>query len=79
MTLVVMLVSIVCGAVLQSYVPPLHWLGHSQAPILLGDNARPLLAGLGIEAMAQRRQLRLVDTRQLGDDLRLLLRQHLTV
>ena len=36
MTLVVMLVSIVCGAVLQSYMPPLHWLGHSQAPILLG-------------------------------------------
>ena len=50
-----------------------------QAPILLGDSARPLLAGLGIEAMAQRRQLRLVDTRQLGPDLRLLLRPHLAV
>ena len=36
MTLVVMLVSIVFGAVLQSFIPPLHWMGHSQAPILLG-------------------------------------------
>ena len=36
MTLVVMLVSIVSGAVLQSFIPPLHWMGQSPAPILLG-------------------------------------------
>lgn len=44
------------------------------APVLLGSDARPLFAGLGIEQMAQRLQLRLVETRQVGDDLRLLLR-----
>jgi len=45
-----------------------------QAPTLLGDSGRPLLAGLGIDAMEQQRRLRVVDQRQLGDDLRLLLR-----
>jgi len=45
-----------------------------QAPTLLGDTARPLLAGLGIERMAQRLPLRLHDLRQVGEDLRLLLR-----
>ncbi|KAF1705608.1 riboflavin biosynthesis protein RibD, partial [Pseudoxanthomonas kalamensis DSM 18571] len=44
------------------------------APLLLGDTARPLLAGLGIEAMAQRVPLQLQNVRQLGEDLRLLLR-----
>ncbi|MCD9027422.1 bifunctional diaminohydroxyphosphoribosylaminopyrimidine deaminase/5-amino-6-(5-phosphoribosylamino)uracil reductase RibD [Luteimonas sp. BDR2-5] len=44
------------------------------APVLLGDRARPLFEGLGIDAMAQRLHLRAVDTRQVGDDLRLLLR-----
>ncbi|WAT14487.1 bifunctional diaminohydroxyphosphoribosylaminopyrimidine deaminase/5-amino-6-(5-phosphoribosylamino)uracil reductase RibD [Xanthomonas fragariae] len=41
------------------------------APVLLGDTARPLLAGLGIETMAQRYALQLLDVRQLGQDLRL--------
>ncbi|MCC8534797.1 bifunctional diaminohydroxyphosphoribosylaminopyrimidine deaminase/5-amino-6-(5-phosphoribosylamino)uracil reductase RibD [Xanthomonas phaseoli] len=41
------------------------------APVLLGDTARPLLAGLGIETMAQRYPLQLVETRQLQQDLRL--------
>ncbi|NHF67827.1 bifunctional diaminohydroxyphosphoribosylaminopyrimidine deaminase/5-amino-6-(5-phosphoribosylamino)uracil reductase RibD [Xanthomonas hortorum] len=41
------------------------------APVLLGDTARPLLAGLGIETMAQRHPLQLLDVRQLGQDLRL--------
>ncbi|MCS3746702.1 diaminohydroxyphosphoribosylaminopyrimidine deaminase/5-amino-6-(5-phosphoribosylamino)uracil reductase [Xanthomonas arboricola] len=41
------------------------------APVLLGDTARPLLAGLGIDTMAQRRALHLADVRQLGQDLRL--------
>jgi diaminohydroxyphosphoribosylaminopyrimidine deaminase / 5-amino-6-(5-phosphoribosylamino)uracil reductase len=45
-----------------------------QAPMLLGDNGRPLLAGLGIEAMDQQRRLRVVDQRQVGEDIRLLLR-----
>lgn len=44
------------------------------APLLLGDAARPLLAGLGIDAMAQRVPLQLQEVRQIGDDLRLLLR-----
>jgi len=41
------------------------------APLLLGDAARPLLAGLGIDSMAQRVQLQLRDVAQLGQDLRL--------
>lgn len=44
------------------------------APILLGGDARPLFDGLRIEDMAQRLSLRTVETRRLGDDLRLLLR-----
>ncbi|WP_407354085.1 bifunctional diaminohydroxyphosphoribosylaminopyrimidine deaminase/5-amino-6-(5-phosphoribosylamino)uracil reductase RibD [Luteimonas sp. R10] len=43
------------------------------APVLLGDRARPLFAGLRIEDMAQRFQLRVIETRAVGDDLRLLL------
>jgi diaminohydroxyphosphoribosylaminopyrimidine deaminase/5-amino-6-(5-phosphoribosylamino)uracil reductase len=43
------------------------------APVLLGDDARPLFQGLGIGEMEQRLRLRLVETRHLGDDLRLLL------
>ncbi|MCC8442812.1 bifunctional diaminohydroxyphosphoribosylaminopyrimidine deaminase/5-amino-6-(5-phosphoribosylamino)uracil reductase RibD [Xanthomonas cannabis] len=41
------------------------------APVLLGDTARPLLAGLGVETLAQRHALQLRDVRQLGQDLRL--------
>ncbi|WP_386338939.1 bifunctional diaminohydroxyphosphoribosylaminopyrimidine deaminase/5-amino-6-(5-phosphoribosylamino)uracil reductase RibD [Xanthomonas citri pv. citri] len=41
------------------------------APVLLGDTAKPLLAGLGIETMAQCAALQLLDVRQLGQDLRL--------
>lgn len=41
------------------------------APLLLGDTARPLLAGLGIKTMAQRVPLHLADIVQLGQDLRL--------
>ncbi len=43
------------------------------APVLLGDAARPLFAGLGIEAMAQRAQLQVVDVRMIGEDQRMLL------
>ncbi len=43
------------------------------APVLLGERARPLFDGLRIDAMADRLQLRTVETRRVGDDLRLLL------
>jgi len=39
-----------------------------------GRSARPLLTGLGIEAMAQARPLEVRDLRRVGSDLRLLLR-----
>lgn len=44
------------------------------APVLLGDRGRALFAGLGIEAMQDRLGLRLLESRQVGPDLRLLLR-----
>ena len=44
------------------------------APVLLGAQARPLFDGLRISDMAERLRLRTVDTRRLGEDLRLLLR-----
>lgn len=44
------------------------------APVLLGEEARGLFAGLGIEQMQQRHSLHIVETRQIGTDLRLLLR-----
>jgi diaminohydroxyphosphoribosylaminopyrimidine deaminase / 5-amino-6-(5-phosphoribosylamino)uracil reductase len=43
------------------------------APVLLGDRARPLFGGLGIDAMAQRVRLKIVDSRAIGEDHRLLL------
>lgn len=42
------------------------------APTLLGSSARPLF-DLPLEQMAQQYRLQLIDTRQLGDDLRLTL------
>lgn len=44
------------------------------APVLLGDSARPLLRLPALGEMAERWQLRTLDRRMLGDDLRLLLR-----
>ncbi|GAA0714210.1 bifunctional diaminohydroxyphosphoribosylaminopyrimidine deaminase/5-amino-6-(5-phosphoribosylamino)uracil reductase RibD [Dokdonella soli] len=44
------------------------------APVLLGDAARPLLALPSLSDMAARWQLRVVEQRQIGEDLRLLLR-----
>ncbi len=44
------------------------------APVLLGERARPLFDGLQIDEMTERLQLRMVDTRHIGNDLRLLLR-----
>ena len=44
------------------------------APVLLGERARPLFDGLRIDEMSQRLQLQVVETRHIGEDLRLLLR-----
>ena len=64
--------ALLCGALLRG-----GWVDELllyQAPVLLGDGARPLLAGLGIQAMAQRLRLDLVEEARLGEDRRLLLR-----
>lgn len=44
------------------------------APLVLGAGARPLFEGVDIVEMAQRHTFELVETRRIGDDLRLLLR-----
>ena len=44
------------------------------APVLLGENARPLFGGLGFSEMAQRLRMEIIETRRVGDDLRLSLR-----
>ncbi|MEO7325869.1 MAG: bifunctional diaminohydroxyphosphoribosylaminopyrimidine deaminase/5-amino-6-(5-phosphoribosylamino)uracil reductase RibD [Dokdonella sp.] len=44
------------------------------APVLLGDSARPLLSLPAISEMSARWKLRQVDQRQVGEDIRLLLR-----
>ncbi len=43
------------------------------APVLLGDRARPLFDGLHIDEMTQRLNLEIVESRRIGDDVRLLL------
>ena len=43
------------------------------APVLLGPHARPLFDGLDINTMTQRLQLRIVDSRSVGADIRRLL------
>jgi diaminohydroxyphosphoribosylaminopyrimidine deaminase/5-amino-6-(5-phosphoribosylamino)uracil reductase len=45
------------------------------SPVVLGDQARPLLVLPPISGMAAGRRLRIVDQRKVGDDLRLLLRE----
>ena len=44
------------------------------APVLLGDRARPLFDGLRVDEMAQRLRLEIVETRRIGQDVRVLLR-----
>ena len=44
------------------------------APVLLGSNARPLFDGLNVEHMTGVMHLELLETRQLGEDIRVLLR-----
>ncbi len=43
------------------------------APVMLGANARPLFDGLHIDAMTERLHLRIVETRRIGEDVRVLL------
>lgn len=45
------------------------------APLLLGDQARPLLRLPGVDTIAAGRRLRVIDRRQVGSDQRLLLRE----
>ena len=44
------------------------------APTLLGDTARPLLALPALGTMAERPRFRVIDSRRIGEDMRLLLR-----
>lgn len=44
------------------------------APVLLGSTARPLFDGLNIDSMAERMKLQVVESRRIGEDIRLLLR-----
>ena len=43
------------------------------APVVLGAHARPLFEGLQIDAMTDRLHMRIVETRRIGDDMRVLL------
>ena len=44
------------------------------APVLLGERSRPLFDGLHIDAMDERMRLTVVESRSIGEDLRILLR-----
>lgn len=44
------------------------------APVMLGERARPLFEGLHIDAMAERLSMRIVESRRIGADVRVLLR-----
>ena len=43
------------------------------APVILGERARPMFEGLHIDEMTERLCMRIVETRRIGDDVRLLL------
>ncbi|MCG6118972.1 MAG: bifunctional diaminohydroxyphosphoribosylaminopyrimidine deaminase/5-amino-6-(5-phosphoribosylamino)uracil reductase RibD [Aquimonas sp.] len=45
-----------------------------QAPLLLGGDSRPMLDGLGLEKLADRPDFTLLESRQVGRDMRLRLR-----
>ena len=63
---------VLCGALLRAGV--VDELLLYQAPLLLGDQARPLFAGLGLGSMAQALRFEVVDEAAFGPDRRLLLR-----
>jgi len=63
-----------CGATLAGSVLAGNWVDRLvtyQAPTLLGAGSRAMLAGPPIESMAQRRDLTVLERRQLGPDLRI--------
>ena len=41
---------------------------------MLGERARPLFEGLHIDAMTERLRMRIVESRRIGDDVRVLMR-----
>jgi diaminohydroxyphosphoribosylaminopyrimidine deaminase/5-amino-6-(5-phosphoribosylamino)uracil reductase len=43
------------------------------APVILGERARPMFDGLPIDTMEERLRMRIVETRRIGDDVRLLM------
>ena len=43
------------------------------APLMLGERARPLFDGLHIDEMTERLSMRIVETRRIGSDVRVLL------
>ncbi len=63
-----------CGATLASSVLAGSWVDRLvtyQAPTLLGAGSRAMLAGTPIESMDQRRDLTILERRELGPDLRI--------
>ena len=60
-----------CGALLQAGL--VDELLLYVVPVLLGARGKPLFAGWDAPTMADRYDLRLIETRQVGNDMRLLL------
>jgi diaminohydroxyphosphoribosylaminopyrimidine deaminase / 5-amino-6-(5-phosphoribosylamino)uracil reductase len=46
------------------------------APVILGERARPMFDDLPIDTMEERLRMRIVETRRIGDDVRLLMQPH---
>jgi len=44
------------------------------APVILGERARPMFDGLPIDTMEERLRMEIVESRRIGDDVRLLMR-----
>lgn len=49
------------------------------APVVLGEHARPMFEGLPIDTMSERLGMTIVDTRRIGEDVRLLLKPRSTL
>lgn len=49
------------------------------APVILGEHARPMFEGLPIDTMAERLSMTIVETRRIGEDVRLLLQPKSTL
>jgi len=44
------------------------------APVILGERARPMFDGLPIDTMEERLRMQIIESRRIGDDVRLLMR-----